>query len=88
MKVSSEISELFQYIGRYKPVPAVLETKLRPFIPDYIPSVGDIDEFIKVRRPASGFRCGDNPRTQAQCAHPPSPTCRYPVPTASRTSSA
>ena len=28
-----------------------LETKLKPFVPDYIPSVGSIDEFIKVPRP-------------------------------------
>lgn len=28
-----------------------LETKLKPFIPDYIPSIGGIDEFIKVPRP-------------------------------------
>jgi len=51
LNVSAEIAELFQYIGRFKPVPHTLETKLRPFIPDYIPSVGDIDEFIKVPRP-------------------------------------
>ena len=30
-----------------------LESKLKPFIPDYIPSVGSIDEFIKVPRPDS-----------------------------------
>jgi hypothetical protein len=30
-----------------------LETKLKPFIPDYIPSIGGIDEFIKVPRPDS-----------------------------------
>jgi len=28
-----------------------LDTQLKPFIPDYIPSVGSIDEFIKVPRP-------------------------------------
>ncbi len=30
-----------------------LETKLKPFVPDYIPSVGSIDEFIKVPRSIS-----------------------------------
>ena len=25
-----------------------LETELKPFIPDYIPAIGDIDAFIKV----------------------------------------
>ena len=28
-----------------------LEHKLKPFIPDYIPAVGDIDAFISVPRP-------------------------------------
>lgn len=36
---------------RYKPHNIELETKLKPFIPDYIPSIGGIDEFIKVPRP-------------------------------------
>ena len=51
LPVSAEISELFQYITRYKPHNIELETKMRPFIPDYIPAVGDIDPFIKVPRP-------------------------------------
>ena len=49
MDVSSEIRELFGYIGRYKPHNIELETKLKCFIPDYIPAVGEIDAFIKVR---------------------------------------
>lgn len=28
-----------------------LDHKLKPFIPDYIPAVGDIDAFIKIPRP-------------------------------------
>lgn len=36
---------------RYKPHNIELETKLKPFIPDYIPAIGGIDEFIKVPRP-------------------------------------
>lgn len=51
LQVSDEIRELFQYIGRYKPQSHQLDSKLKPFIPDYIPAVGDIDEFIKVGRP-------------------------------------
>merc|ERR1712216_98117 len=51
LNVSSEINELFQYITRYKPHNIELETKMRPFIPDYIPAVGDIDPFVKVPRP-------------------------------------
>lgn len=51
LNVSEEIRDLFKYIGRYKPHNIDLETKLKPFIPDYIPAVGGIDEFIKVPRP-------------------------------------
>ncbi len=36
---------------RYKPHNIELETKMRPFIPEYIPAVGDMDPFIKVPRP-------------------------------------
>lgn len=47
--VSSDIKDLFQYIERYKPHEAELETSLKCFIPEYIPTVGDIDSFVKVR---------------------------------------
>ncbi len=46
-----EIKELFQYITKYSPQNIELEYKLAPFIPDFIPAVGDIDAFIKVTRP-------------------------------------
>ena len=48
LPVNAEIKELFQYITRYTPQAIDLEHKLKPFIPDYIPAVGDIDAFIKV----------------------------------------
>ncbi|GMH35332.1 hypothetical protein BSKO_03200 [Bryopsis sp. KO-2023] len=51
LNVSPEVRDLFKYIGRYKAQNIELETKVKPFIPDYIPAVGDIDEFIKVPRP-------------------------------------
>jgi intraflagellar transport protein 46 len=51
LPVSAEIKELFRYIGAYKAHNIELETRMRPFIPDYIPAVGDIDPFIKVPRP-------------------------------------
>eukprot|EP00955_Chlamydomonas_euryale_P046212 353364-Chlamydomonas_euryale.AAC.10 len=43
-----QVRDLFKYIGRYKPHTIELATTLKPFVPDYIPSVGGIDEFIKV----------------------------------------
>lgn len=48
LAVPPEIKELFQYIRRYTPQTMELDHKLKPFIPDYIPAVGDIDAFIKV----------------------------------------
>jgi intraflagellar transport protein 46 len=51
LNVSAEIKELFQYIQRYKPHDVELESQLKCFIPDYIPSVGQIDAFLKVPRP-------------------------------------
>ena len=33
---------------RYRPKHMEIETPLKPFIPEYVPATGDIDEFIKV----------------------------------------
>lgn len=51
LKVSSDIRELFQYIGRFKAQEIELETRLKCFIPEYIPAVGDMDAFLKIPRP-------------------------------------
>ena len=37
------------YDPRYSPQVIELETRLKPFIPDFIPAVGDIDAFLKVK---------------------------------------
>ncbi|CAB3998872.1 intraflagellar transport 46 homolog [Paramuricea clavata] len=51
LPVGQDIKELFQYITRYTPQSIELEYKLKPFIPDFIPAVGDIDAFLKVSKP-------------------------------------
>ncbi|XP_069732401.1 intraflagellar transport protein 46 homolog isoform X2 [Phaenicophaeus curvirostris] len=51
LPVSSEIKELFEYTRRYAPKAIEMQHKLQPFIPDFIPAVGDIDAFLKVPRP-------------------------------------
>lgn len=51
LPVSQEIKELFTYISRFSPQVQDLDTRLKPFIPDFIPAVGDIDAFIKIPRP-------------------------------------
>ena len=51
LDVSPEIKELFSFITRYTPQAIELEHRLSPYIPDYIPAVGDIDAFIKILPP-------------------------------------
>ncbi|XP_015519978.2 intraflagellar transport protein 46 homolog [Neodiprion pinetum] len=51
LHVSAEIKELFENITRFSPQKIDLDYKLIPFVPDYIPAVGDIDAFIKVPKP-------------------------------------
>lgn len=42
------LEDLWKLIAVYQPEMTVLEPKLRCFIPDYIPAVGDIDPMLKV----------------------------------------
>ncbi|XP_022671970.1 intraflagellar transport protein 46 homolog [Varroa jacobsoni] len=51
LAVSAELKALFKLINNYTPQTIELDNKLRPFIPDLIPAVGDIDAFIKVPPP-------------------------------------
>lgn len=58
LPVSNEVKELFKYISRlilqwhrYTPVTIEIDTKLKAFIPDYVPTVGEVDAFIKMPRP-------------------------------------
>ncbi|XP_052897828.1 intraflagellar transport protein 46 homolog [Anopheles moucheti] len=46
-----EVKDLFQYISRYTPQRIAIEFKLKIFIPEFIPAVGDIDAFLKVCPP-------------------------------------
>ncbi|XP_046853712.1 intraflagellar transport protein 46 homolog [Xenia sp. Carnegie-2017] len=74
LPVGKDIKELFQYITRYTPQTIELEYKLKPFIPDFIPAVGDIDAFLKVSKPddkpeALGLTVLDEP-----CAKQSDPT--------------
>jgi intraflagellar transport protein 46 len=51
LKVSSDIQDCFNHIGHHTPQNIELESILKPFIPEFIPAVGDIDAFVKVPRP-------------------------------------
>lgn len=74
LNVSQEIKDLFQYISAYKPQQLELPTKLKPFIPDYIPAVGDLDPFIKIPRPDKkddliGLKSLDEPAARQSDPH-------------------
>jgi len=51
VKAPASLAALFSMITAHTPEDVQLPTKLKPFIPDYIPSVGDTDSFIKIPRP-------------------------------------
>lgn len=46
-----ELNELFSAIESFEPQELVLPCVLRPFIPEYIPSIAGIDPFLKPDRP-------------------------------------
>ncbi|KAH7950331.1 hypothetical protein HPB49_022649 [Dermacentor silvarum] len=71
LAVSADIKELFGFITRYTPQTVELDQELRPFVPELIPAVGDIDAFLKVPRPDGradsvqlGLRVLDEPSAQ------------------------
>ena len=51
LNVSQEVKDLFIHITNFQPQKIDLETKLKPFIPDYIPAVGEVDAQLKMPRP-------------------------------------
>ncbi len=60
------LDELYELIYKYSPIDIELDTHLEPFIPDFVPAIGDIDAFIKVPRPDGmadylGLRVLDEP---------------------------
>ena len=59
---------------RFQPQDIILETKLKPFIPEYVPAIGDIDAFLKVPRPdgkedALGLIVLDEPSSKQSDPH-------------------
>ncbi|XP_028168677.1 intraflagellar transport protein 46 homolog [Ostrinia furnacalis] len=56
LKVPPDMENIFQYIMKYTPQKIDIEFKLQPFVPEYVPAVGDIDAFIKVATPACNVR--------------------------------
>eukprot|EP00769_Ergobibamus_cyprinoides_P000431 gnl/Ergobibamus_cyprinoides/1428.p1 GENE.gnl/Ergobibamus_cyprinoides/1428~~gnl/Ergobibamus_cyprinoides/1428.p1 ORF type:complete len:150 (+),score=26.28 gnl/Ergobibamus_cyprinoides/1428:39-452(+) len=53
--VEGDVSELFKFIDQYEPHTIQLEKHLKPFVPDLIPAIGDVDPFVKIPRPDGQF---------------------------------
>lgn len=51
LRVPDEIRELFGLITRFSPAPIEIETRIKPFIPDFCPATGEVDPFLKPFRP-------------------------------------
>uniref|UniRef100_A0A2A4JU25 Intraflagellar transport protein 46 homolog n=1 Tax=Heliothis virescens TaxID=7102 RepID=A0A2A4JU25_HELVI len=56
LKVPPDMENIFQYIMKYTPQKIDIDLKLQPFVPEFVPAVGDIDAFIKVTTPACNVR--------------------------------
>ncbi|RZC39347.1 intraflagellar transport protein 46 -like, partial [Asbolus verrucosus] len=59
LDVNSETREVFQYITKYIPQTMNLDHRFKPFVPEFLPAVGDIDAFLKVI-PPSATVAGEN----------------------------
>lgn len=51
LNLDPETLEIFKYISLYEPVLTEPSVKLKPFIPEYMPAIGEVDGFLKVERP-------------------------------------
>ena len=51
LNLDQETLNIFKFITAYDPVISEPAVKLKPFIPDYIPAIGEVDGFLKIPRP-------------------------------------
>ncbi|XP_030383890.1 intraflagellar transport protein 46 homolog [Scaptodrosophila lebanonensis] len=51
LTLQPELKELFPYILKYTPQNIETPCHLQPFIPEFVPAVGDVDAFLKVVAP-------------------------------------
>lgn len=58
LEVSEDIKSLFEHITRFTPQEVELKADLKPFIPDYIAAIGELDKFVKIPLPNGGVTPG------------------------------
>jgi len=67
LDVADDVRSLFEHITRFTPQDVSLTSTLKPFIPEYIAAIGELDKFVKVPRPDGGVTPGtevlDEPKT-------------------------
>lgn len=51
LNLDDEAREIFNYMLEFAPKDVEVEIKLKPFVPDFIPAVGEVDAFLKLPRP-------------------------------------
>ncbi|CAG5004127.1 unnamed protein product [Parnassius apollo] len=56
LKVPPEMENIFQYIMKYTPQKIELEARLRAFVPECVPAVGDCDALLKLSTPLAAPR--------------------------------
>ncbi|XP_023949987.2 intraflagellar transport protein 46 homolog [Bicyclus anynana] len=56
LKVPPDMENVFQYIMKYTPQKIDISLKLAPFVPEFVPAVGDTDAFLKVSTPPVALR--------------------------------
>ncbi|ORZ35450.1 intraflagellar transport complex B protein 46 C terminal-domain-containing protein [Catenaria anguillulae PL171] len=49
----NDLDALFSYISQFKPESIDLDPVLKPFLPDYIPAIGDLEAMIKIPAPGA-----------------------------------
>ncbi|XP_002003677.2 intraflagellar transport protein 46 homolog [Drosophila mojavensis] len=52
LPLQPELKELFPYILKYTPQTIDTPYHLQPFVPEFVPAVGDVDAMLKVQAPA------------------------------------
>lgn len=51
LDVPDDLKNCFQYIIKYIPQNISVDYHLQPFIPEYVPAVGDVDAFLNIKSP-------------------------------------